>query len=467
MMTIQDKPYNQPLRIIPPLGKGFRPAAVLNRAFLHSLKEAGEGQPLVLGMERPDGSISRFETQVFPDKHPEAKRNIFYIERILKFLLWQRGGNKIFIGGAKSIGKALQRIYSTSGERAFDYSFMGEKVYLKDLSIVPCKHSEVPGSKEIERKIGHHLEGCRIGFDLGASDLKVSALIDGETIFSTEIEWDPRNHSDPKYHKEMIVSALNMAKDKLPRLDAIGGSSAGVIINNQPMVASLFRGIPEEKFDEVRRIFLDIESEFEVPVQVANDGEVTALAGSMSMGLTGLLGIAMGSSEAAGYVTLDGNITNWLNELAFGPIDFDPNAPIDEWSGDKGCGGSYLSQQCVFRLAETVGITIPQDLSKAKKLEYVQELLEGGHQGAQQIWDSMGCYAGYAIAHYADFYHLNHVLIMGRCTSGVGGQIILKRINEVMQAEFPVLSSNIKIHLPDELSRRVGQAIAAASIPEV
>jgi predicted NBD/HSP70 family sugar kinase len=261
--------------------------------------------------------------------------------------------------------------------------------------------------------------------------------------------------------------AINAAREKLPHIDAIGGSSAGVIIDNQPMVASLFRGIPESRFDEVRKIFLDIESEFGVPFEIANDGEITALAGSMSLGLNNLLGIAMGSSEAAGYVTRDGTITNWLNELAFAPIDYNPGAPIDEWSGDRGCGASYLSQQCVFRLAKRAGIKIPKPLSNAQKLKFVQEKLEAGHEGAQQIWESIGYFMGYAIAHYAGFYPLKNVLILGRCTSGIGGQIILEITNELMRSEFPILASEIQIHLPDEVSRRVGQSVAAASLPKV
>jgi hypothetical protein len=79
----------------------------------------------------------------------------------------------------------------------------------------------------------------------------------------------------------------------------------------------------------------------------------------------------------------------------------------------------------------------------------------------------MGIYLGYAVAHYADFYLLKHVLLMGRCTSGTGGQLILDGAREVLKAEFPEVASRIQIQLPDEKSRRVGQSIAAASLPRV
>jgi len=258
-----------------------------------------------------------------------------------------------------------------------------------------------------------------------------------------------------------------MAAEKLPRVDAIGGSSAGVIINNRPMVASLFRGIPKERFGEVHDLFLRIRDEMGVPLEIVNDGEVSALAGSMSLEENAVLGIAFGSSLAAGYVTPQGNITNWLNEMAFAPIDYNPDAPVDEWSGDRGVGASYMSQQCVFRLAPRAGIEIPADLSLAQKLKFVQQQLEAGHSGAERIWQSIGVHLGYAIAHYADFYDLEHILVLGRVTSGAGGPILLDMAERVLKAEFPHYAETIHVELPDELSRRLGQSIAAASLPRI
>jgi len=196
-----------------------------------------------------------------------------------------------------------------------------------------------------------------------------------------------------------------------------------------------------------------------------NDGEVTALAGSMSLEDNGVLGVAMGSSEAGGYVNLQGNITDWLNELAFCPVDYSPAAPVDEWSQDFGVGARYFSQQCVFRLAPEAGIDLPGDATDAAKLAAVQAQLAAGHAGAVQIWESMGVYLGYALAHYAMFYDLKHVLILGRCTSGRGGDLILDGAKGVLEREFPHIAQAVNIQLPDEKSRRVGQSIAAASLP--
>ena len=77
----------------------------------------------------------------------------------------------------------------------------------------------------------------------------------------------------------------------------------------------------------------------------------------------------------------------------------------------------------------------------------------------------MGVYLGYGIAHYADFYDINHILILGRCTSGKGGDLLLEGAKRVFSAEFPELLDRSKLHLPDEKIRRVGQSFAAATLP--
>ncbi|MBE3040207.1 MAG: ROK family protein [Chloroflexi bacterium] len=457
-------------RFSPPLDEGFRPAVLANRAFEQEV--ARVGVPLVIGLERDHGYLSRFETKVFPEGHPQAAANLYYVERLVKFLLWQRGGFKVYVGGPPSIAEYLNECYAPDGERKFDYHFMGEQVYEQTFTVVACHPAGVPPANDLRsaegeagKALGRHLDGCRIGFDLGASDRKVSAVVDGQVIFSEEVIWEPRKHSDPEYHYREIMAALKTAAAKMPRVDAIGGSSAGILIDNRPMVASLFRGIPPERYSEIRNLFLRIRDELRVPLEVINDGDVTALAGSMSLEDTGVLGIAMGSSEATGYVDTNGHILGWLNELSFAPLDYSPDAPPDEWSGDRGCGSTCFSQQSVFYLAPRAGIQIPGELTDAEKLKFVQHKLEAGHAGAVKIWQSMGIYLGYGLAHYADFYDIKHVLILGRCTSERGGDLILEGANAVLKAEFPELASRIHIQLPDEKSRRVGQSIAAASLP--
>ncbi len=452
-------------KVTPPLDEGFRPAVLANQNFQRKVKPVGVRA--VIGLERGEGEVSRFETWVYPEGHPDFESNYSYIERIVKFLLWQRGGHTVYVGAPKPVGEYIRAAYSANGTQKFDFHFMGTQVYEKEFAVVICNADEVPASCETGKLLGRNLQGFRIGFDLGASDRKVSAVVDGTPVYSEEVIWEPRQNTDPAYHYREVMAALKSAASKMPRLDAIGGSSAGIYVDNRPMVASLFRGIPQERFGEIKNMFLRIREEMGVPLEVINDGDVTALAGSMSIEENGILGIALGSSEAAGYVNMEGHITGLLNELCFAPVDYNPNAPIDEWSGDKGCGSSYFSQQCVFRLAPKAGIEIPANLTDAEKLKFVQEKLEAGEDGALKIWQSMGVYLGYGIAHYAEFYDIKHILILGRCTSRRGGDLLIEGAKKVFETEFPELLKKIELHLPDEKVRRVGQAVAAASLPVI
>jgi predicted NBD/HSP70 family sugar kinase len=240
-------------------------------------------------------------------------------------------------------------------------------------------------------------------------------------------------------------------------------------VNNRVKVASLFRGVPANLFNQrVKDLFLELKKAWRnIPFEVVNDGEVTALAGSMAIRENAVLGLAMGTSQAAGYVTPEGNITSWLNELAFAPIDYNREAPVDEWSGDYGCGVQYFSQQCVGRLMSTAEIQADAAMPLPEKLKHVQELMLAGDERAQRIYETIGTYVGYGIAHYADFYDFRHVLILGRVTSGPGGEVINARAQEVLKLEFPELARKIGFHTPDEKDKRHGQAVAAASLPNL
>jgi len=451
-----------------PLHPEFAPAALANRSFLKAVRECGGSTALVIALERGDHSVSVYRTECFAEDSPSARLNLPYAERLVKMLLWQRGGWRVIVGGPRSVGQYVRQVYSPEGARAFDAEFMGG-VYEQPFTVEITEAAKVPEASEGTVPLGGHFDGCRIGFDLGATDRKVATVFDGKPVYSEEVVWDPRNARDPSYHFNEINAALHSAARHLPRVDAIGGSAAGIYINNRPRVASLFRGVPTELFEaKIARLFLDLQAAWGgIPFVVVNDGEVTALAGAMTIDASPVLGTALGSSQAGGYVTRNGEITTWLNELAFCPVDYGPQAPVDEWSGDSGCGVQYFSQQAVFRLAPRAGIELAESLSPADKLKAVQELLGAGDARAWRIFETIGCYLGYGLAHYADFYELRHVLILGRVTSGEGGSIILSEAQEVLKREFPDLEEKIKLHLPDESSRRVGQAVAAASLPRL
>lgn len=451
--------------IVAPLDRGFLPAALFSRKYRELASSAG-AVPLRVAVERGDGSISTYATTVIPPKAGHSDATRLYVERIVKFLLWQRGGWKVYVGGPAEIGAYIKQVYSPTGVRKFDHEFMGG-VYEHPFEVVVTAADAVPDTKESAIPLGRHLDGCRVGFDLGASDRKASAVVNGEAVFSEEVVWDPRNATDPAYHYQGVMDSIKRAASHMPRLDAVGGSAAGVYINNRVRVASLYRGVSKDQFEKIASLFLRIRDELGVPMEVVNDGEVTALAGSMSLNDNPVLGLALGSSQAAGYANHDGNITGWLNELAFAPIDYRADAPADEWSGDIGCGVQYFSQQGSNRVASSAGMHFDANIPLPERLVVLQKKMAAGDPLAQQVYETIGTYLGYGIAHYADFYELKHILILGRVTTGQGGEIILKQSLDVLRADFPELASRISVALPDEANRRVGQSIAAASLPAI
>ena len=66
---------------------------------------------------------------------------------------------------------------------------------------------------------------------------------------------------------------------------------------------------------------------------------------------------------------------------------------------------------------------------------------------------------------YARFYDIRHLMILGRVMSGKGGERILSSCQAVLADEFPGLYEKVQVMLPDEKTRRVGQSVAAASLP--
>ena len=452
-------------KVTPELDPGFVPAVLWNRAFRAKVEADAKSLELRIGLQRPDGTCFVHETKVLSHEGSNQALNVRYIERLIKFLLWQKGGSRIFIGGCAELGVAIAEIYSEQGERKFDVELIGEKIYGEKITVKSCELSEVPVANEEHVTLGGYTNGCRIGFELGGSDRKCAAMKDGEILFSEEIRWDPYFEKNPHYHYEGIQKSLKKAASYLPKVDSIGGSSAGVYVNNEVRVASLFRGVSPEDFEEhVRDIFFRLKKEWnDIPFEVVNDGEVTALAGAMSLKATALLGISMGTSLAAGYCDPNGHLTSWLNELAFAPVDFREGAPIDEWSQDHGCGVQYFSQQAVARLVSAAGIDVPADMLAPEVLVIVQDLMAKGDKRAESIYRTIGVYFGYTIAHYADLFELSDLLILGRVTSGTGGDLILSIAQEILKDEFPELT--IKISTPNEADKRHGQAVAAATLP--
>ena len=452
--------YN--VKYLPELDEGFIPFGVWSEAYLK-----GATKPIAIAVERDKGHISVRETKIYGTAEM-AEADYRYVERFVKFLLWSIGGFRVSVCGCSEIAQRLQKAYTADGERQFDFTFVGQ-LYERELEILDLPLEECPKANEETLPIGGHMEGCRIGFDAGGSDRKVSAVIDGEPVYSEEVVWFPKLNEDPTYQYNEILAAFRTAASKMPRVDAIGVSSAGVFIGNAPMISSIFYKVPRSKWDYVKTVFDRAAAEIgpNVPILVANDGDVSALAGAMGLGKGNLMGMAMGTSEAVGYVDKDKNVLGWINELAFAPVDLQADAMQDEWSTDYGVGCKYFSQDAVIKLAPRAGIELDPELSPAEKLKVVQGLMEADDPRAQAVFRSIGAYLAYAVVQYSQFYDIEHMMMLGRVMSGKGGDTILKVCNDILKEEYPALAAKCEVMLPDEKTRRVGQSVAAASLPAI
>ena len=444
----------------PKLDPQFIPFGVWREAYLKDAKH-----PIAIAVESDKGRVSVHHTCIHGT--PEmADADYRYVERYVKFLLWSTGGFRVSICGCSELAQKLQKAYTPEGDRHFDYTFVNQ-LYERNLEILDLPLDACPASNEVPESIGGYMDGCRIGFDAGGSDMKVSAVVDGETIFSEEVVWLPKLNSDPEYHFEHIIKAMQLAASKMPRVDAIGVSSAGTFIGNAPMVASLFIKVPRSNWDKVKTIYDRAGAAVnpDAPLLVANDGDVSALAGAMGLGKGNLMGIAMGTSEAVGYVDQDQNVLGWINELAFAPVDLQAEAMQDEWSTDYGVGCKYFSQDAVIKLAPWAGIEVPEDLTLAEKLKFVQKLMEEDDERAIAVFETIGAYLAYTTVLYSQFYDIEYMMLLGRVMSGKGGDTILRVCNEILADEYPELAKKCSVTLPDEKMRRVGQSVAAASLP--
>ncbi len=449
--------YRSLMKMAPQLDPDFIPPVFM-------IAECNREEILKASIFSEDNRVTEFPIPY----HPLMYKSPLYMNIFIKFLLWSRGGYRVDIEcNEKSIAGKVRKTWDVEGQRGFDCRLMS-RIYNREFTFNTRTPDTIKVSSEQEEKVGGHFDGCRIGFDLGASDYKICAMKDGKVIFAEEYPWNPKDQNDPQYHINHIKNGIEIAASKLPHLDAIGGSSAGVYVNNRVMEASLFRSLSKEDFqNRIQNLFIDMSRERKVPLKIINDGDVTALAGSLSTSRTAMLGIAMGSSEAAGYINSEGNITGWLNELAFAPVDLNPEAPVDEWSGDKGTGAQYFSQMAVSRLAVKAGYSFPESLPLPEKLVQIQQDVKKGDKRAENIFRTIGRYLGYTIPWYNVFYKFDNIMVLGRVTSGKGGELILEEAQEVLKVEFPDLYKKVSVFIPDEKSRRTGQAAAAATLPVV
>jgi predicted NBD/HSP70 family sugar kinase len=468
-------------RVPAPLDPNFSPVVLGKKKYLKYVS----GSPFVVewALERSDG-VARGKLPVFADSHPDVDASVHLAGVLIQEMIWQRSAFRLLLCGPPGTCGALLRAFSPEGKYAFEVRTMPKVCGLTKAFEVRMVFSaaELPPPRDTPQRCGSDASGCRLAFDLGKSDIKTVAVQDNQVLHSKETEWDVTN-PDPQYHWEMILSALQDTAQHLPRIDAIGGSATGTLSgDNGATWCDIFPNVPPEVYKEkVVPIFRNLAKKFgDVPLKVINDGEVTALAGKMMVNQGNLFGISMGSSEGGGYCDEEGRLLGWINEMCYIQLDLNPEAVTDPWTkGHTGISHMYLGQRGATKLVEKGGVDVPEELrpdhsnmntmkheGHAKCLKLIQAAMKdpAKEPQARKIYETVGVYLGYGLAQYSEHYKIENALILGRVSSGAGGDVLIAKAKEVLAVEFPDIPP-IKFHFADEHFKRVGQCIAAAALP--
>mmetsp|Transcript_29261 Transcript_29261/g.67363 ORF Transcript_29261/g.67363 Transcript_29261/m.67363 type:complete len:492 (+) Transcript_29261:92-1567(+) len=471
-------------KIEAPLDAGFAPLILGKKKYLEAAKDCTE--KLTWALPRADG-CGAYTLPVFPEGSPNFEASVYLAGVLIQEMIWQRSASSLLLAGPAKICEALKAAYSVGGQYEFEVNSMpnvcGTPEAAFETKIV--SESEIPANKDSPQVCGKDAKGSRIAFDLGKSDIKTVAVKDNEVLYSKETEWDVTN-PDPQYHYDAIVAAMKPAKDALPEIQAIGGSATGTVsANNEATWCDIFPNVPPDVYKEkVVDIFIRIAKEVagkEVPLKVINDGEVTALAAVQKIKAGNVMGISMGSSEGGGYANADGNLMGWINEMCYIRLDLNPEAPTDPWTKGAHTGIShlYLGQRGATKLAAKGGVDVPANYvyphpdmctikheDHAQCLKMIQKAMTDKDKEPQvrKIYETVGVYLGYALAQYTEFYKIDHVMILGRVSKGVGGDIMLETAKMVLETEFPEIPA-ITFHTADDHFKAVGQCIAAAALP--
>jgi len=422
----------------------------------------GAKKPVVIALYRNQGYVSVYNTFIYGTADKE-ELDSYYIQRLVKLLLYTKGGYKVVICGDNRVTSYVKRIFSKTGKRAFDNELM-ERVYDNYFEIVYIPANSAPSENESSSAVNIDKNGNRIGMEINQEFISAVALCNGGLVFSGKEKWEPQANSKPEYHCKFIADMIQKAASKLEKVDCIGVSSAGIHIDNKTMISSLYSLVSDRDFEKkIKNIYIDIASDLETRLRVENDGDVTALAGAQIIDSGNVLGIILGASEGSGYVDKNRNITGWLNELAFAPVACSDSAVFDSWSGDYGCGGQYLSDSAVARLAYKAGFSFEKSLNDTQKREQLQKALQENDQKAIKVFSDIGIYLGHIIPLYAQIYEISHIMLLGEIMASKSGEIIIESAKKVLCEEYPECC-NIVLHLPEETVIKEGLSFAAASL---
>ena len=118
-----------PVKHVPELDPGFLPLGKFCTAFLKDAR-----QPLDIAVERAGGEVAVYKTFIHgtPDM---VEADTYYVDRLIKTMLWYMGGFKVYLSGSKDIYEAMKATYCVGGKRSFDAEFMSNRTNILLLGI--------------------------------------------------------------------------------------------------------------------------------------------------------------------------------------------------------------------------------------------------------------------------------------------------------------------------------------------
>lgn len=435
---------------------------VLDKKFLPAYDEFKSFQKegtkeIVVTAKRKDNIVYPFRMMISDD----YEKSYFFAKKMILSLMWIVGAESFCYKGDKEFYSYLiNRVYDDL-ETKKSFEAMKESFGSDVLITLDDKDYEVIQSKTT---FTGSFDGNRIGIDLGGSDRKVTAISDGKVVFSDETLWTPKPETDYKYHVEGILDSLNKAASVLKRVDSVGVSTAGMVFDDELIYPALFESVPlETKQSKIRTLIPDIVKDRfgDIPFAIANDGDVSAIGASIMFKKDNVLGLALGTSFAAGYAK-NGFLLNWANELSKVSIDYNPEARAHYILNIQGSSSEYLSQKGIVRLLENNGVQLEGE-TLPKKLVSIQKMAEEGNKIVLDAYHDMGIYLGSAIMFFTMFYKIDSVMLLGRVLTGKGGEILTNTASSYLKER----GVNIEVFTCDENFKRLGQSYIAASMPRI
>lgn len=421
--------------------------------------------------ERPDRASLCFRTGLVGSASPELVR---YVRTYVHNRLWAAGARRVVVDCGPDLFAALKSCFDPGGQY-YHQAEMMSRVYRGPFEIVrgPVVDRSDEGSGVPAQ--GDPKRGRHIGVDLGGSDVKVVAMRDGELLHHEKMDWRPRGMMRGRQVldvvEDMVGRALSAAR--LGRIDGIGLSTAGIVVGNRVVVSGIFSGLAAEEFDGwVAPMGAKLSRAFGgAPTQVAHDGDMTPLWAYVHMGIKRVLGLSLGTGLGAGFVDEHGQVSGMLCEVGKTILDMDAEAPEHIYNKTRGAALHYCSQNAVFRLAEGAGIALDHVDMLAEKLRRVQALVDSGDRSATAVFEAVGRDLAVAVAEFHDYFHMAHVVLVGRVTAGRGGEILLASADAALKRDFPEVADEVRLHVPDSpagIDRNTfsefAQAMAAAYV---